>query len=303
MTARIAILGATGHIGRAISDAYLARGQCELALFSRRPDETAKIHAGLSNVTHHDIQTLDLTNADIVVNAIGIGNPANVPVLNRNIYDLTMTFEDAIDRALKNNPECLTVFVSSGAIYGKLTEPAHADTFATHAINSVSPSDWYALSKLSAELRHRAQPERRIVDIRVFGFLSPHLDLRANYFMSEVYRCMLSGTTFLTPQNDMHRDYIGAEEFLAIVDAATDQRRINTPIDAYTTSPAGKFEILHQLEKLGLKWEMTAGNDLPVQDRVWYSSGWPKAAELGYSPTRSSIDVIESVAHALLEAR
>jgi short-subunit dehydrogenase len=44
MTTRIAILGATGHIGRALTDVYAARKGFELSLFSRRPHETAKAY-------------------------------------------------------------------------------------------------------------------------------------------------------------------------------------------------------------------------------------------------------------------
>jgi nucleoside-diphosphate-sugar epimerase len=299
MTTRIAILGATGHIGRALTDVYAAREGFELSLFSRRPHETSRAYEGLSQVSHHDIGRLNLQNADIVVNAVGIGDPADVPIRGREIYQLTMEYEDRIEHALRKNPGCLTVFISSGAVYGKLDAPARADTPMIQPANAIVPAEWYGLSKVAAELRHRAQTSRRVVDIRVFGFLSIHLDLNAQYFMSSAYQALLGGTLFSTTSGDMHRDYIGAVELAAIIDGAAGQHAVNTAVDTHTISPAGKFEILERLGQLGLKWQVSEQSTV-AQERVWYSSEWRKAGQFGYSPKRSSVDVVEAVARELL---
>ena len=59
MTTHLAYLGATGHISAgALADLYATREGFQLALFSRRPHETAAAYHGLSNVSHHDIATL-----------------------------------------------------------------------------------------------------------------------------------------------------------------------------------------------------------------------------------------------------
>src|SRR5262249_58078227 len=140
---------------------YAAREGYRLSLFSRRPHETARAYDGLSHVSHHDIGDLDLANADIAINAVGIGDPANVPIRGREIHQLTMEYEDRIERALKGNTDCLTVFISSGAVYGRLEAPARADTPMIHPGNAVLPADWYGLSKLAAEMTNRAQASRR----------------------------------------------------------------------------------------------------------------------------------------------
>jgi nucleoside-diphosphate-sugar epimerase len=299
---RIAILGATGHIGRALTDTYARRDNVHLELFSRRPYETAAAYAGQSRMTHRDLRGLNLSNVDIVINAIGIGDPARVPEGGRDIYKLTMQIEDAIDQALTGNSRCLTVFVSSGAVYGALVENARAGTPATHPIDSPRPADWYGLSKLAAELRHRAQGGRRIVDIRIFGFLSPQLNLKAAYFMSAVYQALLSGSKFITTGIDMTRDYIGAKELVSIIDAAAEQLQINTPLDTYTKSPAGKFEILRRLERLGLCWQVSDEN-AEAPDRINYFSEYRKAETIGYHPERSSADVVEEVARELISSK
>lgn len=296
---RIAILGATGHIGRALTDAYAEREDVQLDLFSRRPYETADAYVGQSRITHHDLRELSLTNAEIVINAIGVGNPGQIPQAGRDIYTLTMQIEDAIDEALIGNPQCLTVFISSGAVYGELVKGASVNTRATHPINVVRPSDWYGLSKLAAELRHRAQQKRRIVDIRVFGFLSPHLNLHAEYFMSEVYRSLLSGSKFITTGAEMTRDYIGTKELVSIIDGATEQAQINISLDTYTKSPAGKFQILHRLKRLGLHWQLSDQSNV-VPDRIEYFSENRRAETIGYQPERCSADVIEEVARELI---
>jgi nucleoside-diphosphate-sugar epimerase len=298
---RVAILGATGHIGRALTDIYARRDNVHLDLFSRRPHETAAAYVGQASMTHRDLHELDLANADIVINAIGIGDPARVPEAGRDIYKLTMQIEDSIDQALVGNSGCLTVFLSSGAAYGELVKNAQADTPATHPINTLRPADWYGLSKLAAEVRHRAQAGRRIVDVRVFGFLSSHLNLGAAYFISAAYRSLLSGSKFVTTSVDMTRDYIGAKELVSIIDAAAGQTQINTSLDTYTKSPAGKFDILRRLERLGLRWEVT-DDSTGAPDRINYFSENRKAELFGYHPQRSSADVAEEVARELISS-
>lgn len=302
MTTRIAILGATGHIGRALADLYASREGYRLSLFSRRPHETAGAYRGLSHVSHHDIAHLDLADADIAINAVGIGDPADVPIRGREIYQLTMEYEDRIERALEGNTGCLTVFMSSGAVYGKLDAPAGAATPIIQSFNAIAPADWYGLSKVAAELRHREQVSRRVIDIRVFGFLSVHLALNAQYFMSSAYRSLLDGTRFATTSHDMHRDYIGADELAAIIDGAASQDTVNTAVDTYTISPAGKFELLERLAQLGLKWQVSE-QSAGAQERVWYSSEWRKAEQFGYMPKRSSLEVVEAVAREFLARR
>ncbi|WP_375313600.1 NAD-dependent epimerase/dehydratase family protein [Bradyrhizobium sp. A5] len=302
MKARISILGATGHIGRALADVYAAREGYQLALFSRRPNETAAAYDGLLHVSHHDISNLDLGDADVVVNAVGIGDPAQVPIRGHEIYQLTMEYEDRIESALRGNSGCLTVFISSGAAYGKLDEPARAGAPMVHPVNSIRSGEWYGLSKLAAELRHRSQVSRRVVDVRVFGFLSPHLDLKTKYFMSSVYQALLSGTRFVTDSSDMHRDYIGVDELASIIDGAARQEIVNSAVDTYTIRPAGKFDILERLGQLGLDWRVSE-HAAVAQQRVWYSSEWRTAEQFGYSPKRSSLDVVEAVARELMAKR
>lgn len=299
MNARISILGATGHIGRALADVYAAREGCRLALFSRRPNETAAAYDGFLHVSHHDINNLDLGDADVVINAVGIGDPAQVPIKGHEIYQLTMEYEERIESALRVNPGCLTVFMSSGAAYGKLGEPACAGTPMVHPVNSIRRGEWYGLSKLAVELRHRSQISRRVVDVRVFGFLSPHLDLKTRYFMSSVYQALLSGTLFVTDSSEMHRDYVGAEELASIIDGAARRDIVNSAVDTYTIRPAGKFDILERLGQLGLDWRISEQAAV-AQERVWYSSEWRAAEQFGYSPRRSSLDVVEAVARELM---
>ena len=54
-----------------------------------------------------------------------------------------MEYEDRIERALADNPGCLTVFISSGAAYGRLDAPARADTPMVHSANTILPAEWY----------------------------------------------------------------------------------------------------------------------------------------------------------------
>lgn len=296
---RIAIVGATGHIGTALSRHYAARGNIQLALYSRRPEATAAAFADESGrIGHFGLDRLEECRADVLINAIGIGDPAAARVAGPDFYKLTMQIEDRIERAVKANPLCLTVFMSSGAVYGRLEEPANANTLLNLAINGLSPGDWYGAAKLAAELRHRAQPERRVLDIRVFGFVSRFLNLRTQYLVCDIVNAIRADAPMRTSGRDIARDYIGTAELVDLIDLAAERHQLNMAVDTYSLGPVRKFDLLEALRPLGLTWNVERAEDEIPRDEYW--SRLHNAEVLGYEPHRRSIDIVKKVIAQLI---
>jgi len=299
---RIAILGATGHIGTALSHHY-AGCDVTLDLYSRSPERTAARVAAWkprARINHLSLSSLDFSAADIVINALGAGEPRRLQALGTEILTLTLRWEEIIARALDGNPSALYVFLSSGAIYGRLVEgPAKLDSKTSFYVNNIPPEDAYKLAKFVAEVGHRARPFRRTIDIRLFGFVSRFLDLNGGYFLSELFSALVQGRIFNTAAEDMMRDYVGTEELAALIACCALHSTINLALDIYSSHPVHKFELLKQLERLGLRWKVDA-SIAPHPERVSYASNYDFAKTFGYSPKRSAADIVEQVALQLI---
>ena len=294
---RVAIVGATGHIGKALASHYANCPDIALALYSRRPQITQALFSGRATggrVSHHALDYLELCAADILVNCVGIGDPANARKAGPAFYQLTMELEDRLDRVVQGNPGCLTVFMSSGAVYGKLdTGPADETSVASIPINRIAPSEWYGSAKLAAELRHRAQPERRVLDIRVFGFVSEFLDLGTQYLICDIVKALRTGTVMHTSDQDIVRDYIGTAELAELIDLANERPSINMAVDTYSLEPVSKFVLLDALRPLGLAWHIEASGEQTGRHHYW--SRLRSAESLGYRPVRKSTDIVREI--------
>lgn len=300
----VAILGANGHIGSALAHHYAARPGFRLELYSRQPMSPEFSENGLSasSIRHRTMDELERCQPDILVNAIGIGDPARARKAGAAFYDLTMRIEDQIDRIADTHPSCLTVFLSSGAIYGAFDSgPVDEHSPARVALNGLRPQDWYGAAKIAAELRHRAQPNRRMLDIRVFGFVSRFLDLSTGYLVCDIVNAIKAGRAMKTNAQDIVRDYIGPAELAAIVDAGALHGTINRAVDTYSREPVGKFALLESLREQGLAWSV---EDDPVpSSRGHYWSRHRGAEEIGYSPTRKAADIVGEVVRELVGRR
>ena len=299
----IAILGATGHIGRALANHYAGLDNVQLNLYSRRPHVTRadfEAHGRANHIRHAELEQFDHGDADLIINAIGIGDPAAARVAGPDFYNLTMHFEDRIDRALSRNPSCLTVFLSSGAIYLSLDKgPADAETPSCVPINTMEANHWYGATKLATELRHRARTGRRILDIRVFGFVSPFMDLTTDYLICDAANAIRNKRAMATGPNDIVRDYIGTKELTSLIDAAMDHASLNLAVDTYSIAAVGKFELLERLRNLGLDWEIDETRaDLGGRSHYWSHNH--RAGDLGYRPGRAAIDIVAETVEQLV---
>jgi nucleoside-diphosphate-sugar epimerase len=205
---------------------------------------------------------------------------------------------------VKSHHECRYIFLSSGAAYGSSFErPVGNHSVASIAINDLLPQDWYAVSKLYAECRHRALPHLKIVDIRIFNYFSHTQDLSARFFITDLLRAIKSNETFLTSPDNIVRDYIGPDDFYQLIDCIMKSSIKNDVVDCCSKAPIDKFTLLKILQKkFQLKYEF---NRQPLMVNATgikanYYSVNKKVLDFGYQPRFTSLDLVVSEIAAYL---
>lgn len=306
MTA-IAILGATSHIAR---DFVLAasRAGYDLFLFSRRPQDVSAwltshgmtgsrpVSEGYENFGIHDY--------DVIVNFVGIGDPARAASMGSSILDVTQQFDALASTYLEQHPEARYVFLSSGAVYGPtFPEPANQNTMAQIPINHLSGQDYYSIAKLYAETCHRTLAPLPIIDIRVFNYFSRTVDIAARYFITDILRAIREGCELETGSATMHRDYLVPTDFFTLVDCVLRASPANCAVDTYSRAPVEKFELLDAMRReFGLRYRISPTP--PVVNATgtkpnYYSTN-RRAEEFGYQPRFTSLEGVIAESRALL---
>jgi NAD dependent epimerase/dehydratase family enzyme len=91
----IAILGATGYVGRSLARHIAAATDEPLVLFARAParlaDETWR-----PSVTLADLARFDAGSFDLVINAIGRGEPSQVRALGAQIMEISESWDHRV---------------------------------------------------------------------------------------------------------------------------------------------------------------------------------------------------------------
>lgn len=293
---RVAVIGATGHIGRAL--AVELAPQTRLTLYARRPEAASVLAArlrpspevrDLSELTHHE--------HDALVNCIGEGDPSSVP--DPAVFDsVTRLADDLTLGYLQRFRESRLINISSGAAYcSGFAEPVTGGELR----DECTSGDAYARAKRLSEVRHR-ESDSAVIDLRVFGFFSRWIDPRSTYFMADVLRSLRSGDTLLTGTADFIRDYIAPADLAALVLACATAGRRNTAYDVYSLAPVRKSEVLAAfVARFGLTYSSDGVTAETSGGKYAYYSLDRRAAELGYRPTRTSLEVLEEEADALLD--
>lgn len=305
---RIAILGATSQIARDLIVAFSVEQDRQLHLFARRPAEVLSwlLMQGLpGRYPVDDFGAFAGHDFDVVINFVGVGNPAQAQALGNAIFDITWRFDQLVLDYLQTHPQCRYLFLSSGAAYGTgFNEPATKDTRAVVAINGLEPQAWYGVAKLHAECRHRALPERAIVDIRVFNYFSRSQDLSARFLITDMVRAIRDDAVLQTSLDYIVRDYLHPADFHRLVSVLIAAPAANAAVDCYTLAPVDKPALLAVMQQeFGLRYrtiEASAGVNATGGKPHYYSLN-TRAADFGYRPGLSSIDGIVREAAAILQ--
>jgi len=305
---RIAILGATSQIARDLIVSFSAEKDKQLHLFARRPEEVATWLKTINLPERYlvnDFTVFGEQEFDAVINFVGVGNPAQAVVMGNSIFDVTLHFDDLVLNYLQSHPTCRYLFLSSGAVYGtSFNEPANRDTPAVVAINNLSPQEWYGVSKLYAECRHRAHPEFSIFDIRVFNYFSRTQDISARFLITDILRAIRDKAVLQTSAENIVRDFLHPTDFYKLVSTLLITPPVNAALDCYSLNPVDKFTLLSEMqEKLDLQFEMTAACDSinATGSKSHYYSLNTRAADFGYQPSYNSLEGILLEASAMLK--
>lgn len=303
---RIALLGATSQIARDLVASFAHASDHDLALFARQPEAVtvpqSLLDAGRCTVAN--LADFDPSQAyDAIINFVGVGTPRKTVAMGASILDITLRFDDLALAALRHNPGCRYIFLSSGAAYGsQFDQPADDDTVARFPINRLGAQDWYGIAKFYAECRHRALPELHIVDIRVFNYFSRHQDMEAGYLITDIVKALRTSESLRTAPIPMVRDYIGPQDFHQLVERILAAPRCNLAVDCYSRQPIAKQELLALMgQHFGLRYTVDgAGVVNGTGAKPHYYSVSRRAATLGYAPLLSSADNILAEVQALL---
>lgn len=301
---KIAILGATSEIAKDLIISFSSHNEHELILFARRPEEVAR-WLSLVNISNkypaYGFESFSqFSDLDAILNFVGSGDPAKTKLMGSSIMEITERYDLLALNYLKFHPECKYIFISSGAVYGiDFLEAASIDKKALIPINDVGIQDWYGLSKLLAECRHRAHSNQSIIDIRVFNYFSYTQNMNTDFFISEIIRAISKKVKLYTSFSSMIRDYVGRKDFFALILCLLDTKNFNGPVDCYSKEPIEKFDLIQlMVEKFGLIFEVTEKfSDTKIKNlKKNYFSINHLASNFGYEPQYSSADLIKEEA-------
>ena len=306
---KIIFFGASSQIAKSLIKKFSKHPENQLIFFVRNFHVfsewliSEKIPHNQSDIkTYSEFSVND--EVDVIINCIGIGNPAQAIQISASIEDITNKFDDLVLNYLKFNPNTKYIFFSSGIAYGDIfSAPARNYAQQNIQINSIESEHQYAISKIKAENKHRQLSKFSIVDIRIFSYLSDEININDRFFITDALRAIKKDIIFETNKHNITRDYIGVDDLYQLIDILISIDGLNAIVDAYSKSPIDKFTILDFLKSsFGLRYHFQdsfkALNATGQKDN-YYSRNF-FAEDFGYSPQYSSAEVIEMVANKIL---
>jgi nucleoside-diphosphate-sugar epimerase len=295
----IAVLGATGYVGRSIGRLLADEGH-PIAMFARNPGKLSD-QAWPQGVELRDLAAFHAADFSLVINAIGAGDPGRVRSLGAEILDITAFWDRRVLETM--GPQTRYVFLSSGAVYGtRYDQPVNADSEISLPVNFLDRVPPYTMAKLQAEMRHRLARSRAILDLRIFGYADPSIDLSGSFFLAELVRSIRDRKVFVTSFDDIVRDYSGVRELRALIGDWESAGAPNCPLDLYTTSPASKHDLLRLFKAryhLQIDYVAETGSN-PTGSKRFYASAYRAAADFGFRPERDTARVLTDTIDAII---
>jgi nucleoside-diphosphate-sugar epimerase len=224
--------------------------------------------------------------------------------MGADILDVTTFWDQRVLDSM--GPQTRYVFLSSGAVYGtQFDRPVGADSEISLPVNFLHRVPPYTLATLLAEMRHRLARSRAILDVRIFGYADPSIELSGGFFLAQLARSIRDRKVFVTSSDDMVRDYAGVQELRALIGAWEGAGAPNCPLDLYTTSPAAKHDLLKIFKaRFDLQFDYvtdTASNSTGA--KRFYASAYRAAADFGFRPERDSVRVLTDTIDAILASK
>ena len=306
---RTAILGATSQIAGDLIELMSSDGGFELYLYARKPNTVVEKLAGKSrvNIKHiGDYTSFNLNlEFDLLINFVGIGNPAILSKMGSDIFDITWKFDQLALDYIRTHTDCRYIFLSSGSVYGSnFKRPVTKETQANIPINNLKHQDWYGIAKLHAESRHRSYKNFSIIDFRIFNYFSASQDIYSRFLISDMIRSIHNRTTFKTTPENIFRDYLHPSDLFNLLLSVLNSPPKNDAIDCYSLAPVDKITLLAIMQdQFGLNFEFSHEASVvhSTGTKSHYYSLNNKAAKFGYFPKLSSLDGVVRETEILLK--
>lgn len=298
---KIAILGATGYIGKSLlQEFFVSKNKYQLFLFSRSKSKIKNTIDDLVSVPDTSIHSYDEFYSykyDVVINCTGVGYPSVLKEDPYSIFKITEEIDTMVLEYLVKRPKTVYINLSSGAVYGdNFKKTINTTTKSIININNLKVSEYYAIAKINAEAKHRSLPHLHIVDIRVFAFFSRFLDTKVEFLMSDIVSCLQNGEMFKTSNEDIIRDYVISQDLFSLICLIMKKRKMNDFFDLYSQKPISKLKLLEGLKKkFGLQYSFLKNQDVQknIVFKKFYYSKNKKAESIGYVPKFTSLQGIE----------
>jgi nucleoside-diphosphate-sugar epimerase len=308
---RVAILGSTSHIAKGIIHNFLQTEGIELHLFSTSVDKLRLFLAGepaaenRNLAIHEGYHEFRNHTYEVLINCVGVGTLNKLNGNFSNYFTVCETYDNLTLSYLRDKrPETLYIGFSSGAVYGRNhSAPFEDGTCACIPVNHLQKEDYYGITRLYSEAKHRSFTGLNIVDLRIFSYFSRFNDLSDGYFITEIMDCILNNKQMITNGHRMVRDYLHPDDLFAMILACMQSHALNAAFDVVSASPVDKFELLDFFaNEYGLKYvvsDVYCGNSATGTKNV-YCSRYGAAVEVGYAPKYSSMDTVKQEAGCLL---
>jgi len=240
---------------------------------------------------------------DAVLNFVGAGNPETIQRLGKRVFSITEQFDRMVLEHLEEDPNCLYIFMSSGAVFGdNFSTPVNNQTRSVFPINNLQPQHYYGLAKAQAEYRHRMS-DGKIVDLRIFNYFSSSADLNASFMICGMMRAIMENKDYVVDKTPLTRDFIGPRDFYNMINILLSQERINTAVDIYSRLPISKDMLIANLEErygLKVRTQHAPLHQVTGVKENYYSTNL-EAYTLGYRPTLTSLETIFEEADKILK--
>lgn len=298
---KVAILGATGYIGKSLAYEFMAHPDAyELYLFSRSVstlrDTLGDLGMDVSRNTYCELSDFSTYDYDVIINCTGVSDPMVLKQNPKKIIEITEGIDQMVLGYLREHISAIYIYISSGAVYGSTSMLSGTELQKAYEEGKdLNAGDCYMLSKINIEKAHMALPTFNIVDLRVFSFFSRFFNKGSHFLMSDIVTSLQEGKIFETSDEDIVRDYVSPSDLFALVECSILKEKIHDVFDVYSKRPVSKFELLSFLkERYNLSYTI---KELPPEKKglsqhSYYATN-RKAETIGYEPKYTSLEGIE----------
>lgn len=305
---RMAILGSTSHIAKNLIIHFGQAKEYHLILFARTIEKVRsfleEMQLDQSKIEVYPYEEFLQGQYDVIINCVGV-TQGNVLIQEPNVvFKITEMYDNYVLQYLQGHPHCTYIHISSGAVYGGEFEKAAGYlTKAEINVNQLQNSDFYGISKLYMEAKHRSLNDLNIVDLRVFNFFSRFIDLNARYLLCDIINCLKADQPLNTSIEDMVRDFLHPSDLINMIELCIKKRKINAVYDLYSKQAISKSEILQFFQdEYNLRYETQLQSGVPIAGlKRNYFTNNHSAVDIGYIPAFSSLDCIRDETAVLIK--